>query len=191
MTSNHKKYNSKNPLQRFLISQFLKSINTLISKTDSKTLLDIGSGEGFVLEAILKNNDLQATALDSNENALIELKKRIPNVQIKNGYIEHLPYKDNRFDLVVCCEVLEHLQEPELALKELKRVGKKFVLSVPNEPWFSSMNLIRGRHIGNFGCHPEHIQKWSAKNFVNFVKKDLKIIKIKKSFPWTIILATK
>ncbi|MFC1656369.1 class I SAM-dependent methyltransferase [Patescibacteria group bacterium] len=191
MTSNHKKYNSKNPIQQFLISRFLQSISGLASEINAKTLLDIGSGEGFVLKAILRNNNFQAIALDPNENALIELKKRLPNVQVKSGYIQNLPYKDNSFDLVVCCEVLEHLKEPKLALKEIKRVGKNYIISVPNEPWFSHMNLMRGRHVSNFGCHPEHIQKWSTKKFVELVGNDLKIIKIKQSFPWTIVLAIK
>jgi len=191
MTSNHKKYNSKNPIQQFLISRFLKSISRLASQTDAKTLLDIGSGEGFALKAVLKDNNLRAIALDPNKDALIELKKRLPNVQTKNGRIEHLPYADNSFDLIVCCEVLEHLQKPTIALRELKRVGKNFILSVPNEPWFSGVNLVRGRHITNLGCHPEHIQKWSTKAFTQFVSRELKIIKVKSSFPWTIILATK
>ncbi|MFH1749720.1 MAG: class I SAM-dependent methyltransferase [bacterium] len=191
MTSNHKKYSSKNPIQKLLILRFLKTISRLVSKIDAETLLDIGSGEGFVLKSILADNNLQATALDPNENALIELKKRLPNVQIKNDCIEHIPYKDNSFDLVVCCEVLEHLEEPASALKELKRVGRNYILSVPNEPWFSGMNLMRGRHITNLGCHPEHVQKWSTKAFTKFVGRELKIIEVKSSFPWTIILAVK
>lgn len=191
MTSNHKKYNSTNSIQKLLISRFLKSVSRLVSQIDAKTLLDIGSGEGFALEAILKDNNLQATALDPNKSALIELKKRLPGVQTKNDHIEHLPYGDNCFDIVVCCEVLEHLQKPATALKELKRVGRNFILSVPNEPWFSGVNLARGRYITSLGCHPEHVQKWSTKAFTQFVSRELKIIKVESSFPWTIILAIK
>jgi ubiquinone/menaquinone biosynthesis C-methylase UbiE len=192
MTSNDQKYNSKNPVQRFFIQRFLEKISHLVSKVDGINLLDVGSGEGHVLGKVLEKQKFQTTALDPNENALIVLKKKLPEVETKNGYIEKLPFTEDSFDVIMCCEVLEHLEDPERALSELKRVGRKhFILSVPNEPWFSWANFIRGRHVKKLGCHPEHIQKWSRKEFSEFVSRKLKIIEINQSFPWTIVLAKK
>lgn len=192
MTSNQKKYNSQNPLQIFLIQKFLQKIQKLIYKIKGKTLLDVGSGEGYILEAILSRRKFQTTALDANEKALKILRKKLPNITVKQGYAEELPFDNNTFDVVVCCEVLEHLKNPEKTLQELKRVGRKyFVLSVPDEPWFSLANLLRGKNISRWGCDPEHIQKWSTKTFSKLVGKELKIIEIHCSFPWIIVLAKK
>ncbi len=192
MTSNQKKYNSTNPLQMFLIKKFLQKIQELISKIEGKTLLDVGSGEGYVLKAILDQKQFQAAALEPNKKALKILQKKLPNIIVKQGYVENIPFDNNSFEVVVCCEVLEHLPDPEKALQELKRVGKKyFILSVPNEPWFSLANFLRGKNISRWGCDPEHIQKWSTKAFSELVNKELKIIKIQQSFPWTIVLAKK
>lgn len=192
MTSNQKKYNSKNPLQRFLIRKFLKNIREFSKQVSGNKLLEVGSGEGFVLSAILEKQNFQATALDPNESALMLLKQRLPQVETRNGYVEKLPFDDNSFDIVVCCEVLEHLEDPKKALQELKRVGKEyFILSVPNEPWFSMANFLRGKNLSRWGCDSEHIQKWSFKKFLKFIGGELKIIKAYKSFPWTMVLAKK
>ena len=47
--------------------------------------------------------------------------------------IAALPFKDNAFDYVVCNQVIEHVDDPPSALKELARVGKKGFLAVPSE----------------------------------------------------------
>lgn len=38
-----------------------------------------------------------------------------------------MPFQDRSFDIVICTEVLEHLEKPDAALKELIRIAKKFV----------------------------------------------------------------
>ena len=50
-----------------------------------------------------------------------------PSISIKQGDIYALPYNDNSFDLVICSEVLEHLEHPEKALTEVIRVSKNTV----------------------------------------------------------------
>jgi ubiquinone/menaquinone biosynthesis C-methylase UbiE len=103
-----------------------------------------------------------------------------------------LQYKDNAFDLVLCNEVLEHVENPEKALQELKRVTSKYLLlSVPNEPIFMASNFLRGKNVSRWGNDIEHINHWSRNSFKNFVKKELQIHAIYNPFPWTIILAEK
>lgn len=47
------------------------------------------------------------------------------------------------FDLVVCTEVLEHLDHPEDMVAVCKNLSKKYALiSVPNEPYFSMASLV-------------------------------------------------
>ncbi len=104
-----------------------------------------------------------------------------------------MPYKDKEFDLVLCTEVLEHLEDPKRALKELIRVSNKYlVLSVPNEPLFMLAQLVRGKNWSRFGNDIEHIQHWSFWQFENFVKKEnVKILKTKHPFAWTMVLLEK
>ena len=106
---------------------------------NATTVLDVGCGEGFTLLR-LKNENIgqKLSGIDNNEQAIAYANKNYPELEIKKGDVYKLPYKDNSFDLVLCMEVLEHLDKPLVALEELKRVSKKYVLlSVPNEPLFT------------------------------------------------------
>jgi len=187
-TFTQKKYYSSNPLQRFLINVFLKKILLEIKDQKVSSLLDIGCGEGQVDNFLLKNNPgLKITGVDFDKKALREAKINCPKMVVKKADIYHLPFPDKSFDLILCLEVLEHLDKPELALKEFKRVGQQFLISVPHEPFFSLASLFSGKYLSHFGRHPEHFQFWSENGFKKLLKKYFSNFKIKKSFPWLIV----
>jgi len=94
---------------------------------DNKTVLDIGSGNGYFAQHF--EQDCQLTALDLSANQL--QYNPASNKQIGSAYA--LPFADNHFDLVFCSNLLHHLENPELAIKEMQRVSKKHVIiSEPN-----------------------------------------------------------
>ena len=193
-TSNYQKHISRNPLQRFLIENFYKSLVSLAKSVRPVTILDVGCGEGFSLVNLRRNKIGKIyEGVDYSHDAIRLGKKLYPKLNIKLGNIYELPYKNNAFDLIICTEVLEHLEKPHKALSEIKRVAKKnIILSVPNEPFFILANLLRGKHLGTFGNHPEHINHWTPQGFKTFLKKNkLKISSTKYPFPWTLILARK
>jgi ubiquinone/menaquinone biosynthesis C-methylase UbiE len=103
-----------------------------------------------------------------------------------------LLFADAQFDLVLCNEVLEHLRKPEIALRELRRVTRAYVLlSVPHEPWFRLLNALRGKHLWAWGNDPEHIQNWTGRQFVDFVVRDFVVVKQASAFPWLLLLCRK
>ena len=70
-----------------------------------------------------------------------------------------LPFAARSFDVVTCLEVLEHLDDPAAAARELARVARRaVVVSVPFEPWFRAGNVLRGNYLAHLGNHPEHVQ---------------------------------
>jgi 2-polyprenyl-3-methyl-5-hydroxy-6-metoxy-1,4-benzoquinol methylase len=185
-TDNYQKHKSKNPLKKFYINNFFATIFIFLKDLKIESVLDVGCGEGFTLRR-LKENGIgeKFTGLDSSIEAIKLGKKENPDLDLGIGDIYDLKLKDKSFDLVVSTEVLEHLKKPELALKELKRVSRKYILlSVPNEPWFYLSNYTQwGKDIG-------HINSWSAGKFREFVRaQGLKILKTKAPFPWILILA--
>ncbi len=67
----------------------------------------------------------------------LQLRDDVPGIRRVQGAVNALPYRDGAFDVVVCCWVLQHLEDPEGAVRELVRVlrpGGKLLLAVPNGP---------------------------------------------------------
>ena len=192
-TDNYRKHTTKNPVQRFFINNFFKTLLGELEQNESKTILDVGCGEGFTLAKIQERGigttyegiEYDATALDLG-------KKMHPQMILKQGDIYHLPYADNSFDMVLCTEVLEHLEYPEKAIKELQRVTRKYcVISVPNEPIFRAANFLRGKNLSRWGNDIEHIQHWSSRGITRVLGEYFKVKKVKTPFPWTIVFAEK
>ena len=193
-TSNYTKHNCRNPIQKVLVANFYRSLFSLFKRTKAASVLDVGCGEGVTINKLKESYPtLNVEGLDYSSEAIQIGKKVYPNLKLIQGDIYKLPYKDNSFDAVLCNEVLEHLDDPQKALGELKRVTKKhLILSVPNEPFFMFANLLRGKNIKHFGNHPEHIQHWTTFKFSQMLNKyKLKIITKKHPFAWTVVLAQK
>ncbi len=193
-TTNLEKHKEKNPISRFFLNNFYTVLFAQIRKANPKSILDVGCGEGFTLKRLEKEKlGKRNEGIDSMDDAIKLAKKIHPELIIKKGDIYKLPYKANSFDMVVCNEVLEHLERPMDALAELRRVTRKYVvLSVPNEPLFTISRMLRGKNLSKFGDHPEHIQHWSEGKFAQFIgKNNLEIICMETPLPWTLIVAKK
>lgn len=195
ITSNYKKHTSKNPVQQFLLSNFENSLVSIVASLGIKNILDVGCGEGFTLKKLheLKIGD-KLSGIDYSEDAIGLGKKAYPYLDLKRADIYKLPFKDNSFDLIICTEVLEHLEKPQEALKEIERIGSKyFVLSVPNEPLFMAANFLRGKNLSRWGNDIEHINHWSSLSFRKFIRNNSSLIirDVRHPFPWTMILAEK
>jgi len=192
-TTNLEKHTTHNPISRFFLNNFKSLLLEQIKQLHPESILDVGAGEGFTLEAIrLQKIAKKIEGIEYTDEAIALGKKLHPQVTIKKGNIYELPYKPNSFDIVLCTEVMEHLENPEEALKELKRVSKKYlILSVPNEPLFTIQRIIRGKNIRKLGAHPEHIQHWSQGAFEKFVGSQLEIVDAKTPLPWTMVTAKK
>ena len=111
-----------------------EQIFQLIKRNEPKRILEIGSGGGYALRMVEKLE----TAYFPLDIALVNLKKLDQRSSINvfpvSGDIYHLPYKEGAFDTIILSEVLEHLDTPQEALKEVYRVvtaGGHVVISVP------------------------------------------------------------
>jgi len=103
--------------------------------------------------------------------------------------IYDLDPQEDRADLVVCCEVLEHLEDPEKALQVLRSIsGTRLILSVPLEPVWRMLNMARGKYWNEWGNTPGHIQHWSRQEFIGLVEKYFRVIEVRSPLPWTMVL---
>lgn len=193
-TTNYLKHQNSNPLQRYLINNFYENLLHVVKPLKPLKVLDVGCGEGFTLKKLEeKRIGKKNEGIDYSVDAIKIGKKIYPELNLSGGDVYNLNYEDNSFDLVICTEVLEHLEDPTKAIQEIKRVSSKYIVfSVPNEPLFILANFLRGKYLKNFGNHPEHINHWTFFGFEKFLKKQgLTVLKRKHPFAWTLLLVKK
>ena len=154
VTSNE--ISSDNPIHQRLLYAYI--VAKQFVKGD---MLEIGCGVGRGIEE-LKSLTTSYTAIDKNDYLIGNLSKEYPDIKFINENIP--PFKgiaDNSFDSIVTFQVIEHIQNDELFLKEIARVlkpGGKAYVSTPN----ITMTLSR---------NPWHIREYTAKQLEDLGKK--------------------
>lgn len=187
------KYGSSNPVSRLLVAGFFRSFDRLVALSGASDINEVGCGEGQLSVRLAKRNkrvrasDISATTVQkAKELALSERTL----VQFQTGSIYELDLDANRAELVVCCEVLEHLPDPREALRRLVLMADPFLLlSVPREPIWRILNLARLQYVSDLGNTPGHLQHWSKQSFLRLVQKYASIVQVDSPFPWTMLLA--
>ncbi|KKK73919.1 hypothetical protein LCGC14_2889000, partial [marine sediment metagenome] len=86
-------------------------------------VLDVGCGSG-ILCYHLKNEGRHPTGIDLTKVSVDFCKDKIPGVVFNQGKAEKLPFQNGLFDVVSSNQLLEHLKEPKVAIKEMIRVCK-------------------------------------------------------------------
>jgi ubiquinone/menaquinone biosynthesis C-methylase UbiE len=95
------------------------------------SVLDIGCGFGEFLELV--NNDVEKVGTDFDDDCLLQAQQSVKANFLKVNIDNGLPFKNSSFDLIVATDVIEHVNNPTLLLKEVLRVCKKTAVFVtPN-----------------------------------------------------------
>ncbi len=186
---NLKKYQSKNPLQRFLIRRFLETICEEVRQMPHGTLCEVGCGEGFVLKSLLERGIAVrpgVIGLDRDFEALCFASRSAAGVPFACASVYELPFHDKQFQGLLFLEVMEHLEHPEKALQEIRRVSRSALISVPHEPYFKLANFLRGKNWPRWGNDPEHIQHWGRRSLVQLLENYGKVRSLRAPFPWLV-----
>ena len=138
-----------------------------------KNILDVGCGSGELIKRLhKKNKDYNFYGIDiSSENIKTCISRnKFDNVFFKEGRGEELEFKDNLFDEIHCTEVLEHVENFEKTMKEIKRVlkdGGKLTLTVP----IKESELILLKLNPNYFKQAGHHRFFSKEDILNELKK--------------------
>ena len=98
------------------------------------TVLEFGSGQGFQIPELEQIGELYASDIYVSER----IKHLMPGLKFTRCSMVEAPFKDAQFDIIYSNHVLEHIEDIEGALKELRRIGKNdciFAFSVPTNIW--------------------------------------------------------
>jgi ubiquinone/menaquinone biosynthesis C-methylase UbiE len=150
-----------NPIYLTSQENFVRWYSSIYSKIPSgstKIILDVGCGPGYGLNHLVERNRI-VYGLDITE-------ERLKNKNLKKYFIKadahHLPFKNESVDVIICFELVEHLNFPtkflEEATRTLKTKGMFFITTpTPNSPWGA-----------NF---PNHVNVWERKVWISKLKE--------------------
>lgn len=189
------KYASRNPIARRLVGGFLHSFRELVARTGAASALEVGCGEGrLTLE--LARLALAVRATDFSTEIVEEARRRVreagrPELAAAFAVADVYDLEASEgAELVVCCEVFEHLADPDRALDGLARLARPWLLaSVPREPLWRVLNVARGRYLSRLGDTPGHLQHWSRRGFLRFLSRRFELVEVRSPLPWTMVLA--
>ncbi len=183
------KYGTRNPLSRALMRGFLGAVTQLYQRIAPASVLEVGCGEGRLAHHLVTSaarperfvaSDIDLGAAAAGLDRLIELQR---------ASIYDLPFEDASFDMVVCCEVLEHLGDPHRGVAEIARVSRRAVLlSTPREPLWRLLNVARARYLRDLGNTPGHVQHFSSGSLERLARRRLVILDRRTPPPWTVLL---
>lgn len=161
----------------------------MVRKISPSSIHEVGCGEGHVIsryigqERLLSGSDFSKSIID-----IAQTNYGGKGIFFKDIDVYNLS-KNESAELILCCEVLEHLQEPAFALKKIHDISTPYaIFAVPREPIWRVMNVVRGAYLKNWGNTPGHLQHWNLDQFLSLLQPNFKIIDIKKPFPWVMVL---
>ena len=102
---------------------FKKIVWKQLGNLEGKKILDFGSGEGITANYFAKNNEV--TAIEPSEEMLSNSWKDYEYTQIVGDVNALSAFNDETFDIIICHNVLEYIDDKETVVKALARVLKK------------------------------------------------------------------
>jgi len=135
----------------------------------NKRLLDAGCGVG-IESHMLRQAGFRVSSLDIDGLALRIANRIWPNGLYVQADLTRLPFKDGTFDNVVCIHVLEHIPDPDGAMREIHRVckaGARLVFITPDKNHFvKKLPIIKAAMYD-----PTDLRLYSRSEFASFIGK--------------------
>lgn len=126
--------------------KFLQIILDKYAPQNNLRILDVGCGAGAILD-FLRDKGYVGEGIDNNEEALKYCRDK--GLKVNIGTVEKMNYEDESFDIVLASDVLEHLTDDKMAVREVSRVLKRgglFIATVPAHHWLWSYHDVALHH---------------------------------------------
>jgi len=169
------------------VGYFQKRIHELKIIPVDKTALEVGSGGGILTEEICKMG-FTTIGIDPSEpslhTAINHARQEGLTIKYDKGTGENLPYPDQSFDCVFCCDVLEHVRDLAKVIAEISRVLKPmgvFFYDILNRTFISKLVAIKiWQQWKRWAFMPPNLHVWEM-----FIKPDeMKELLKQNDFEW-------
>lgn len=121
-----------------------KLIGELGIVSQERSVVDLGCGDGQWSMQLNQGSSGRLIGIDYNDLRLTRYRKNVPWAEAKLGSCLDIPLESNSADIVMFHQVLEHISNPTIALREINRILKPagwLILSVPNEGTWLKLRL--------------------------------------------------
>ena len=112
------------------MKQEFKIISNLINK--NTRVLDVGCGDGTLMEYLKDSKKIDIRGIEISKNNVQKCLSKGLTVIEGDAEKDLLQFPDSSFDFVILSQTLQAFLTPEIVIKELLRVGKKAVVTIPN-----------------------------------------------------------
>ena len=112
------------------MKQEFKIISNLINK--NTRVLDVGCGDGTLMEYLKNSRKIDIRGIEISKNNVQKCLSKGLTVIEGDAEKDLLQFPDGSFDFVILSQTLQAFLTPEIVIKELLRVGKKAVVTIPN-----------------------------------------------------------
>lgn len=188
--NSYDKYRTGNPIHRSLVRRFLHDVRGLVETIGPASVVEVGCGPGDLAALLFPGGAVvDYVGVDVSAEQVEQANRVHPELTFRVASAYGLPFEDDSVDLVLACEVLEHLEDPAVAMAEIARVGRAAIVSVPWEPVWRLANLVRGSYVASLGNTPGHLQHFSRRRIRRLVGEHLVLRAERRPFPWTVLLA--
>jgi ubiquinone/menaquinone biosynthesis C-methylase UbiE len=192
VATNVDKYENQNRVAAGLVRRFMDRCTDRVALLTGPgdSILDVGAGEGVMTDHLVTRlPGRNVVAVEYEPEGCAAMRAAFPHLEVHQGSIYELPWADDEFDVLTCFEVLEHLEHPEQAVRELSRVARRHVvITVPYEPFFRMGNVARGRYVKALGNTPGHLNHWRRGTLDQLMRRHFPAAEVSSLFPW--LLAT-
>ena len=99
---------------------------------DNARVLDVGCGDGSLMDLLIKEKNIKVRGLEINKENVKKCISKGLSVIEGNAETELHQFPDQSFDFAVLSQTLQAFYSPENVLKDLLRIGKSVIVSIPN-----------------------------------------------------------